>query len=92
MAKTKSFNGVTPAIWECVKTTSYKEHGTIYAPPGAASGTATTSTPVGEVALTYDYNVSASTVNYTIVKKPFIVGEGTIWDGIQDTINGCSNS
>lgn len=90
MAKTKTFNGVTPIVWECVKTTSLKEHGTIYAPPGATSGTATTSTIVGDVVLNFDYESSKSSVTYTIVKKPFIVGEGTIWDGIQDTIDGCS--
>jgi hypothetical protein len=92
MAKTRSFGGVTPAIWECVKTTSFNEHGTVYAPPGAAKGTATTSTPVGDVVLSFDYDASKDTVNYTITKKPFIVSDNTIWDGIQETIDGCSNS
>ncbi|CAN5115298.1 hypothetical protein BH09BAC6_BH09BAC6_07610 [soil metagenome] len=92
MAKTKTFNGVTPAIWECVKTTSLQEHGTIYAPAGATKGTATTSTIVGDVVLNFDFESSAGTVTYTIVKKPFIVGESTIWDGIQDTIDSCNQS
>lgn len=92
MAKTKSFNDVTASIWECVKATSLREHGTKYAPPGVPQGTATTVTPVGDVVLNYDYNVADSTVTYTLVKKPFIVSEGTIWDGIKDTIAGCSNS
>ncbi len=92
MAKTRSFGGVTSAIWECVKTTSYNEHGTVYAPPGATQGTATTSTPVGDVVLDFNYESSKDTVTYTITKKPFIVSDNTIWDGIQETIDGCSNS
>jgi|EP01037_Dinobryon_pediforme_P009390 hypothetical protein len=92
MSKTNSFHGITPSIWECVKTTSFEQHGTVYAPPGAASGTATTDTIVGQVALTYAYDAASNTVNYTIIKKPFIVGESTIWEGIQDTVDGCSKS
>lgn len=92
MAKTKTFSGVTPAKWECLKTTSFQEHGTIYTPPTALRGTATTNTPVGEVILNYDYNAANNDVTYTIEKKPFIVGEGTIWNGIQTSLDGCSNS
>ena len=90
MAKKRSFGNVTPAIWECVKTTSYKEHGTVYAPPGATKGTATTSTFVGEVVLDFDYEESKDTVSYTIVKKPFVVSDDQIWNGIQETIDHCS--
>jgi hypothetical protein len=86
----KSFGGVTPAIWECVKATSLKDHGTVYAPPGAAKGTATTKTLVGVVELSFDYDATKDTVNYCILKKPFLVSASQIWDGIQDTINGCS--
>jgi hypothetical protein len=92
MAKTKSFDGVTPAVWQCVKTTSLREHGTIYEPDGSPQGTATTRTPVGEVVLRYDYSEEDTTVTYTIEKKPFIVSDDTIWDGIKGTLKGCSFS
>ncbi len=90
MAKSKTFNGVTPSIWECVKATSLKEHGTIYAPPGSNSGTAKTSTIVGEVVLNFTFYPSNNSVDYTIVKKPFLASENQIWDGIASTIKGCS--
>lgn len=92
MADSKIFRNVPSAVWECVKTTSFKDHGTVYAPPGALQGTAKTNTAVGEVILNYDYNETDRTITYGIVKKPFIVGAGTIWDGIQSTIDGCSKS
>jgi len=91
MAQTcKLFAGVTPATWECVKATSLKDHGTVYAPAGAAKGTATTSTVVGTVELSFDYDATKDTVNYCIIKKPFLVSADQIWNGIQDTIHGCS--
>jgi hypothetical protein len=91
MSKSKTFKNVTPVIWECVKATSLKEHGTVYAPPGANSGTATTDTIVGVVLLNFIYNPDTNNVDYTIVKKPLLASENQIWDGIQSTINGCSS-
>lgn len=89
MAKTRSFGGVTPAIWECVKTTSFQQHGTKYVPADGNQGTATTSTPIGEVVLNFDCDPTRDTVTYTIVKKPFLVSENQIWSGIQETVDGC---
>lgn len=90
MSKSKTFENVTPAIWECVKATSLKEHGTIYAPPGANQGTATTKSIVGDVVLNFTFNPTNNTVDYTITKKPGIVSENQIWSGISSTIKGCS--
>jgi hypothetical protein len=89
MAKTRSFAGVTQAVWECVKTTSYQQHATKYVPPDGNQGTATTSTIVGDVVLNFDYDPTKDTVTYTIVKKPFLVTDDKIWNGIQETIDGC---
>jgi hypothetical protein len=91
MSNSKTFGGVSPSTWECVKTTSLKEHGTIYAPAGADKGTATTSTIVGDVVVGFDYNAAKDTVIYTIVKKPFLAPKDSIWSGIQDTITACSS-
>jgi hypothetical protein len=92
MANSKIFGGVTPAIWDCVKTTSYNDHGTVYAPAGANQGTATTDTLVGTVALNFNFDPIKDTVAYTIVKKPFLVSADQIWNGIQDTIDGCNGN
>jgi hypothetical protein len=89
MAKTRSFGGVTAGIWECVKTSSEKEHGTKYEPRGGIQGTATTKTLVGEIVLDFGYDRAKETLNYTINKKPFVVTENRIWDGIQESIDHC---
>jgi hypothetical protein len=90
MATTKSFGNVTQAVWDCVKSTSAKEHGTTYEPPDSNQGTATTQTIVGKIALGFNFDPAQETVTYTIIQKPGIVSEQEIWDGIQDSINGCS--
>lgn len=90
MSKTRSFGGVTETIWQCVKSTSEKEHGTKYEPPDADQGTATTNTPVGQVVTGFDFVAAKDTVTYTIQKKPFLVSDDQIWNGIQETIDHCS--
>ncbi|WP_405206495.1 hypothetical protein [Aquimarina sp. LLG6339-5] len=92
MSDSKTFKGVSTSTWECVKETSLKEHGTIYAPPGANKGTAKTSTIVGDVVLDFDFDPTNETVAYIIVKKPILAPKSEIWNGIQDTINGCSGN
>lgn len=87
MSSSKSWNGVTNQIFSCVKQKSEKDHGTVYDPPDADSGKATTDTPVGNVVL--GFNLADSTLTYTIEHKPFIVSDSQIWDGINDTINAC---
>jgi len=89
----KTFPNVTPAIWSCVQTTSVQQEGTVYdPPPPSSSGTASTKTIVGEVVLSFAVDSGQNTVTYKIVKKPFVVSENQIWNGIQSMINGCSSS
>lgn len=87
---TKSFTGVTAAMWDRMKAQSTTEHGTVYDPPGHEQGTATTKTPVGDVVLRFAFDAAKSTVTYTIDKKPFIVTEGQIWSGVQGSIDHLS--
>ncbi|MFQ6026305.1 MAG: hypothetical protein ACE5Q6_02190 [Dehalococcoidia bacterium] len=92
MAKQRTFGGITGGVWSCVKTTSEQEHGTVYAPPGANQGTATTNTIVGEVILSFDFDPAKESVAYSITKKPFLASDNQIWDGIQETIDHCNGS
>jgi len=87
----KSYNDITSAIFSCVKATSEKEHGTVYDPPDANQGTATTDTAVGKVVVRFDLNPATEVLSYSITSKPFIVPASTIWNGITNTINGCSS-
>jgi len=87
MSSSKTWNGVTESIFDCVKATSNSQHGTVYNPSDGDQGTATTSTPVGDVVLSF--NLANGSLTYTIQKKPLIVSDSQIWDGISETLNTC---
>ena len=85
-----AYNNVTQTIFTCVKAKSYAEHGTTYAPPDANSGTATTNvTFVGTIQVDFNFNPSANTLTYSNLRKPGIVPESSVWDGIESTIKAC---
>jgi len=82
------YHQVTAAIFDCIKQMSNKQHGTVYDPPNANSGTATTTDP-GKIVLRFDFVPADMTLSYTLVEKPWWIPESAIWNGIGDTINGC---
>ena len=86
---TRTFQGVSPEIWNCLKDDSKRKHNTVYDPPEGDSGTATTSTIIGEIELTYNFDREQNKVTFTIENKPVLVPAGRIWDGIQDAIDKC---
>jgi hypothetical protein len=90
MAATRSYANVTQSIWDCLKSSSIAKQGTVYDPSDGNAGTATTETVVGKLVLQFAFDPSGASVSYTIDSKPFLVTEGEIWNGIQDSINACS--
>lgn len=92
MSSSQTFEGVTQAVFDCVKAASAKEHGTIYDPTDGPRGTATTDTVVGTVKLGFTFDAAAGTITYTIEKKPFLAPEREIWAGISNTIAQCGGS
>lgn len=90
VADSKTFSRVTPAVFECVKATSKKEHDTDYISADGNKGEAVTKVfLIGTVTLDFDLDPAASTIKYTIKSKPDIVAASKIWDGTQETIDGC---
>lgn len=94
MSSTKTFTNIPPTIWKCVKETSTKEHGTIFSPPDASTGTATTLVKTlgltFTVALSFNYDQVKEQVTYIINERPkLVVSEEDIWNGIQKTIEKC---
>lgn len=93
VADSKTFSGVTPAVFECVKATSKKEHDTDYISADGNKGEAVTKVfLIGTVTLDFDLDPAASTIKYTIKSKPGIVSAKKIWDGTRDTIGRCKPS
>ena len=89
MSDTRTFTGITPDVWERLKAYGRDAHGTVFEPEDAPSGVATTRTPVGKIAIRYDYDEAASCLCYTIERKPFFVMGWQIWSGIEATLDRC---
>ncbi|HJV70261.1 hypothetical protein [Ideonella sp.] len=89
MSDSKTFSGVTPAIFSCVKTTSAEQHGTTYDPPNANQGISTTKGTGWIVKLKFEFDPADGDLKYTVVEKSWIVPISAVWNGIGDTINGC---
>lgn len=90
MSDCRTFNGVTEAIFNCVKRKSLDEHGTVYEPAHGNQGRATTKVPViGTVVVSFNLDPATGAIVYCIVSKPWIVSAAQVFDGIGDTINSC---
>ena len=89
MSSSNTYHGVTQTIFDCVKATSLSQHGTVYKPPNANSGTSTTKGTGWEVDMTFGFDPATEDLTYTITHKTWIVPEQQIWNGIADTINVC---
>ena len=85
----KTFAGVDAATWEKLKALGSSQHGTVFDPADAASGTATTRTPIGSLVLAFAFDSASNSVTYTIVEKPFFVASGLVWSGVEDCIRKC---
>ena len=88
----KTFEGVTPEIWNFIREESRRKHDTVYDPPDADIGTATTSTIVGRLELSYQFDRGGNVVTFTIEQKPMLVPTSQIWDGIQKAIDSCAST
>lgn len=89
MADQKTFEDVSPEVWDRVKAIARQQFGTTFAPDASPSGTATTATPIGPVVLDYDHDLDARQITCTLRKKPLLVMSGQIWSGLADTIERC---
>jgi hypothetical protein len=89
MSDCRTFNGVTPAVFACVKQSSFKDNGTVYDPASGNKGNATTRISVGTVVMSFDFNADAGSITYRVVTKPWIVTYREIFNGIANTISAC---
>ena len=87
MAEQKTFDNVTETIFQCLKRRSVEKLGTVYLPPEAYQGTATTQTIVGEIVLRFDLDQPNQKLTYEIQKKPVFVPAEQIWESIQAAIS-----
>ena len=94
MPKERSFAGVDQEVWDCLRSTTEKEHGTVYAFDAGdpTAGAATTKVAlIGDIVLRFNFDAARATLTYSIQQKPLIVRDNQIWDGIQESVDHCGS-
>jgi len=97
MSDTKTYPNITQSIFDCIKSTSVREHHTVYEPSDGVTGTATTKIKfhgisIGTVVLDFALDTNSEDLTYTIKSKPSIVTDSEIWNGLDGTVAGCRGS
>ncbi len=89
MPDTKTFSGVSAEVWEKVKTIASERYGTVFDPVASESGTATTTTPIGNIVVDFIRDPAADQMTYILRHKPFFIMSGQIWSGLAEAIERC---
>nr|WP_294506990.1 hypothetical protein [uncultured Rhodopila sp.] len=79
MAATRTFSSVSAELMERIRQVARDEHGILFDPPDAATGTATGRTPLGECIVHFAYDIAQAELVMTLVKKPLMLPAGFLW-------------
>jgi hypothetical protein len=90
MSDSRTYAGVSAATWQRLLAHGRDQHGTTVEAIDLHHGTTSTMTPLGTLVLRYALDPDNEAVTYTIVRKPFFIGESMIWHGIEQAIRSCS--
>ena len=89
MGTTKTFSGVSAAIFDCMRERAIAQYGTVYSPADGYVGTATTVQMGQKVVMAYRLDLATEILTYSILEKGFLVPERAIWSGIEQSIALC---
>jgi hypothetical protein len=89
--ESRTFPGVTPAVFECMRSKSEARDGTVYEPRDANRGTATTSSPLWSIVIDFVFEPATGDLHYTVVRKTFLIPVQAVWDGIVNLIAECAS-
>lgn len=89
MPETRSFDHVTPAVWERVKEVGRRAYGTEFDPDEGDRGTARTRTPFGLLELDFVLDRQHNRITYSVRRKPMLLLSAPLWRGLAETIERC---
>jgi hypothetical protein len=89
MSNTRNFPGVTAAVLTRMKELGPAEYGVVFDPPDGSTGTATSPTPFGNCVIEFVHDRARSELTLTLVKKPWLLPEGMLWNGFLETLARC---
>ena len=89
MPASRTFPGVTPEILKRMKELGRAEYNIVYDPPDGPVSTATSQTPLGECVIEFAHDPAKAELTLTLVKKPWLLPEGVLWNGFVATLDRC---
>jgi hypothetical protein len=91
MPSSRTFSGVTVEILTRMKEVGRAEYSIAYDPPEGPVSTATSQTPLGECVIEFAHDAAKAELTLTLVKKPWLLPEGLLWNGFSETLERCRN-
>ena len=89
MSSSRTFSGVTVDILTRMKEFGRAQYNIVYDPAEGPVSTATSQTPLGECVIEFAHDAAKSELTLTLVKKPWLLPEGLLWNGFSETLERC---
>ena len=89
MSSRRTFPGVTVDILTRMKEFGRAQYNIVYDPADGPVSTATSQTPLGECIIEFAHDAAKAELTLTLVKKPWLLPEGLLWNGFSETLERC---
>jgi hypothetical protein len=89
MPSSRTFSGVTVDILTRMKEFGRAQYNIVYDPAEGPVSTATSQTPLGECVVEFAHDAAKAELTLTLVKKPWLLPEGVLWNGFSETLERC---
>ena len=89
MPTSRTFPGIPVEIVDRMKAYGRSQYGIVFDPPEGPNSTATGQTPLGECVIEFAHDVERAELTLTLVKKPWLLPEGLLWNGFLETLERC---
>ena len=89
MSSRRTFSGVTVDILTRMKEFGRAQYNIVYDPAEGPVSTATSQTPLGECIIEFAHDAAKAELTLTLVKKPWLLPEGVLWNGFSETLERC---
>jgi hypothetical protein len=86
MPTTRKFSSVSAEMVVRMKEHGRSQYGVVFDPPEGPNSTATSQTPLGECVIEFAHDSERAELTLTIVKKPWLLPEGLLWNGFVETL------
>jgi hypothetical protein len=89
MPTSRTFSGISIEIVDRMKAYGRSQYGIVFDPPEGPNSTATSQTPLGECVIEFAHDAERAELTLTLVKKPWLLPEGLLWNGFLETLERC---